>query len=48
MRKMLPLRATMALPLAGVLLGGCTAHERLHHDLAALHEEFHESPHTRG
>jgi outer membrane biogenesis lipoprotein LolB len=36
----------MVLPLAGVLLGGCTAHERLHHDMRELHEEFHEHPHT--
>src|SRR6266511_2217058 len=37
----------LALPLVGVLLGGCTAHERFHHDLAELHEEFREHPHTR-
>ena len=35
------------LPLVGLLFGGCTAHERLHHDMAELHEEFHEHPHTR-
>ena len=43
----MPRLAVLALPLAGLLLGGCTAHERFHHDLAELHEEFHEHPHTR-
>jgi hypothetical protein len=39
----------LSLPLAAVLvtsLGAC-AHERLHHDLNALHEDFHSQPHTR-
>jgi hypothetical protein len=43
----MPRLAVLALPLAGLLLGGCTAHERFHHDLTELHEEFHEHPHTR-
>ena len=47
MRISLPKTILMAFPLAGVLLGGCTAHERFHHDLAEAHEEFHEHPHTR-
>ncbi len=47
MRILLHKTALMALPLAGLLLWGCTAHERFHHDLAELHEEFHEHPHTR-
>ena len=34
------------LPLAGFLWSACTAHERFHQNLDALHEEFHESPHT--
>lgn len=47
MRILLHKTALMTLPLAGLLLAGCTAHERFHHDLAELHEEFHEHPHTR-
>ena len=42
MQLLLHQTALLALPLAGLLLGGCTAHERFHHDLAELHEEFHE------
>ena len=47
MRTLLPTMALATLPFAGVLFGGCTAHERFHHDLGELHEEFHEHPHTR-
>jgi len=48
MRMVLPRVALIAFPLISLLLfGGCTAHQRLHHDLAGLHEEFHEYPHTR-
>ena len=46
MRIQLTKTALMVLPLAGFLLSACTAHERFHHNLEALHEEFHESPHT--
>ena len=47
MRTLLQKTTLLALPLAGLLFGGCTAHERFHYDLAELHEEFHEHPHTR-
>jgi len=47
MRLLLPTMALLALPVLGMPLSGCTAHERLHHDLGELHEEYHEHPHTR-
>lgn len=47
MRMLLPMLALFALPVLSLPLSGCTAHERLHHHLAGLHEEFHEHPHTR-
>ena len=40
----------LGLPLAALLalgVGGCT-HQRFHHDLAAMHEDFHSEPHSRG
>ena len=40
MRLLLPTMAVLALPVMGMPLSGCTAHERLHHDLGELHEEF--------
>lgn len=43
-------RFLLGLPL-GVLLamgvGGC-AHQRFHHDLRSMHEDFHSQPHSRG
>jgi hypothetical protein len=39
----------LGLPLAALLtlsVGGC-AHQRLHHDLGAAHEDFHSQPHSR-
>jgi len=47
MRRLLLTMAVLALPVLGMPLSGCTAHERLHHDLGELHEEFHEHPHTQ-
>jgi len=47
MRTLLPLMAFLTVPLLGIPLSGCTAHERFHHDLAELHEDFHEHSHTR-
>jgi hypothetical protein len=42
-------RLLLGLPLAALLVtgvGGC-AHQRLHHDLTAMHEDFHSQPHSR-
>ena len=47
MRMRLYTMALLALPVLSLPLSGCTAHERLHHDLGELHEQFHERPHTR-
>lgn len=47
MRTLLAKMILLPLSLAGFLISGCTAHERFHHDLAELHEEFHEYPHNR-
>ena len=41
---------SVVLPLAGLLLpllAARTPHERFHHNLHELHEQFHEYPHTR-
>jgi hypothetical protein len=32
--------------LLAIGVGAC-AHQRFHHDLAAMHEDFHSEPHTR-
>ena len=47
MRTLLSKTAMMVLPLVGLLFGGCSSHERLHHNLRGVHEDFHEHPHTR-
>ena len=37
----------VSLSLAGALvISGCAPHERFHSRLSALHEQFHEHPHT--
>ncbi len=46
MRSQLTKTALVVLPLAGLLVSACSAHERFHYDLDALHEEFHEHPYT--
>jgi hypothetical protein len=43
-------RFLLGLPLAALLVagvGGCT-HQRFHHGLAEMHEDFHSQPHSRG
>lgn len=42
-------RFLLGLPLAALLVtsaGACT-HQRFHHDLAEMHEDFHSQPHSR-
>jgi hypothetical protein len=42
-------RLLLGVPLAALLIagvGGC-AHQRFHHDLAGMHEDFHSRPHSR-
>ena len=41
-------RIVLTLSLGGALLTlGACAHERFHHDLGAVHSEFHTQPYTR-
>jgi hypothetical protein len=50
MRPHLQQTLRVVVPLAGLaslLMAACTPHERFHHDLRELHEEFHEHPHTQ-
>ena len=44
MQTLLQKTTLLALPLAGLLFGGCTAHERFHHDLAELHKNSTRTP----
>ena len=39
----------LAIPLIGILLTGltaCTPHERFHHTLGRVHDDFHQRPHS--
>jgi len=42
-------RFLLGLPLAAVLVTsvGACAHERFHHELAEMHEDFHSQPYSR-
>ena len=47
MKMLLPTVALLALPFMSLPLSGCSSHERLHHNLRGVHQDFHDRSHTR-